>query len=843
MTLIPSTPSVTTPQIHGLNRRSRSLLRHRLVALAMLIAGMALPLASHADDPQPSYVAGEVIVRFLPDVPSERIAQIEHVQGLELIGEIPHLRVRHYAVPEGTDVEDAIAKLARLSEVEYAEPNYIHRTLAIPNDPRFGLQWALHNTGQEVNGREGPPDVDIDWPEAIDIFTGTEQVVVAVIDSGVALPHPDIEPRIWLNLGEESVPNDIDDDNNGYVDDILGWNFIDGNPAPLDDIGHGTLVASVIAAQSNDEIGNAGVAPTAQVMSLRVADELRGFGGPVVTLMNFLYATTYAAQNGARIINYSAGTTRYTNTERSQVEWLDDQGVLLVAAAGNGNFDSDPEGDDNDFDPIYPASYPTENVISVAASNRLDELTSCSNFGAVSVDLAAPGEDIDGADVNRRLVLFEDFESGAPGWTVDNNCPSTCFDWVTQLILGDRWLTDSGLFVDYSPLTDTWTESPFFTVGFGPRVIFQSWYELSLLDFFLVEASTDGVTWTTLRTFFGTSTATPLIGAFEAVDLTGFEGQTLKLRFRLLALGLFGVGDGVFVDDVFVLDVDDFAFDGTQFETKSGTSFSAPLVAGVAALLMSQRPDLTHREVRELILENVDPLPSLSGLVASGGGLNAYKALQAAIDFAVCGNGVLESGEICDDGNLINGDGCSDVCLEETGYTCTGNLSECTLDLTVVSVQGPAAAQLGNSISVQGDAAQTGSDSTGTVVFTFFFSEDQTIDPAADRQIGSCDASAVPAGEEASCSDLAQVPLDLIALAPGEEATFYFGGCVEDTGLTGGPETCEAGNAIVVVPEPSVWLIQLAAFVVLGLLHRGSGWPLLAGRVRANAWSRSLATR
>jgi subtilisin family serine protease len=602
--------------------------------LSVILLALVIPRSGLGQEPE--YVPGEVVVRYEAGVTAQEIRAIETRFDLAVISELPHLRLRHYELPQGVTVEATIEQLTAMPEVESVEPNVIHRLQGIPSDPLFGEQWGLNNTGQTVQGIAGLEDADIDWPEAMDLLSPSDTVTVAVIDSGVAIDHPEILANTWVNLGE--VENGVDDDGNGYVDDLLGWNFIDGHNLPLDDLGHGTGVASVVAGVCENGEGGSGVAPNARIMALRVADELQGFGSPVVSLMNFLLATTYAAENGARIINFSAVGAIPTTAQETQIEWLDSQGVLLVAAAGNGDFVGDGAGDDNDLFPLYPASYTTANIIAVAATNQSDELTSFSNYGAVSVDLAAPGSNIFVADVNRTFPLVESFEGTAPGWTVGHSCPYGCPDWTFFVdALFNSWASDGsedplGYPVNYLPWTDSWLDSPAVPLVFGPVLLFREWHALSSGDELLVQISTDGVNWNTLATYTGFSTSpapgtSPNAGDLRLFDLTPYEGQTVQISFRLITDGVFQA-DGAYVDNVVITQVDLFQYDGTQYDYVDGTSFSAPMVAGVAALLMSHRPDLTHHEIREAILNSVDPLGSLSGKLATGGRLNAHNAIQ-----------------------------------------------------------------------------------------------------------------------------------------------------------------------------------------------------------------------
>jgi len=584
-------------------------------------------------------VAGELLVRYLASTAAERIVEIERETGIDRRSEVAHLRLFEYRVPPGTDLYALVDRLEALPEVAYAEPHHMRYPLGLPSDALFPQQWSLLNTGQRVNGRTGPEGVDIGWPAAIEAFAGSEPVSVAVIDTGISLGHPDVAERLWRNPDEEPG-NGLDDDQNGYVDDVHGWDFFDGDAEPFDENGHGTLVASQIAAAAGDGVGVVGVSPTAWIMGLRILNDF-GFSRPVAA-MDLIRATTYASREGAQVINLSLGGSAFQQAELDQFRWLDEQGILVVAAAGNGGLDG--LGDDNDTAPIYPASYDVPGLLSIAALDRSGQLAFFSNFGANSVDLAAPGTDIVGADVSRVATWIEGFEAGAAGWVSVPQC-QVCFDWALFLdAVGNTWVTDSvlgGLPVPYAPFTDTWLLSPWlFLPPVGPRLDFRTWWDLAPFDLAGVSVSTDPIdppapaSFELLGTVLGVAEArapgTSLFaGTTLSVDLSAYAGQAVRLRFRVLADGLFE-GDGLYVDDVVISAVEEGAFDGTQFQTLSGTSFAAPLVAGTAALLMSHRPTLSHREVADLLLDGARPVPALDGLLVTGGRLDAAASLVLA---------------------------------------------------------------------------------------------------------------------------------------------------------------------------------------------------------------------
>ncbi len=279
-------------------------------------------------------------------------------------------------VQAGMSKKNAIASLRSNSQVLYAEPNYIVTAAAIPNDPRFAELYGLDNTGQTG----GTADADIDAPEAWDTQTGTD-VVVAVIDTGLDYNHEDIVGNVWTNPGE--IPNNgIDDDNNGYIDDVRGWDFVNGDNDPFDDNDHGTHVSGTIAAVGNNGIGVAGVNWSARIMPLKFLSA-RGSG----TTADAISALDYAVMMGARISNNSWGGGAFSQALYDSIAAAQTAGHLFVAAAGN-------DGVDTDVTPSYPASYDLDNIVSVAATDDNDALATFSNFGAVTVDLGAPGVSI-----------------------------------------------------------------------------------------------------------------------------------------------------------------------------------------------------------------------------------------------------------------------------------------------------------------------------------------------------------------------------------------------------------------------------------------------------------------
>ena len=259
---------------------------------------------------------------------------------------------------------------------------------AIPGDTHFTRQWALHNTGQTG----GTVDADIDAPEAWNLSIGSTSVVVGVIDSGIDYTHPDLAGNIWRNPGEVAGDG-IDNDANGYIDDLIGWDFHDNDNDPMDENGHGTHVAGTIAAGGNNAMGVTGVNWNAQVMALKFMDP-DGAGSRSAAIEAIDYATMMRQRYGVnvRVLNSSWGGGEYSPAMHQAINRASRAGILFVAAAGNGG--ADGIGDNNDRFMQYPANYPSANVISVAASNHKDGLARFSNRGGETVHIAAPGVNI-----------------------------------------------------------------------------------------------------------------------------------------------------------------------------------------------------------------------------------------------------------------------------------------------------------------------------------------------------------------------------------------------------------------------------------------------------------------
>lgn len=325
-------------------------------------------------------VPGELLIKIKPNATPLAVRDMltrMQAQALERVDNYGWIRVR---VPTRQINEQILQHVRQFPQVQAVEPNFIVQAIGIPNDPSFKSLWGLHNTGQ-TGGTAG---ADIDAPEGWDKFTPAgNRVVVAVIDTGVDYTHPDLNSRIWVNA-DEVAGNGVDDDRNGFVDDVRGWDFVNNDSDPMDDHNHGTHVSGTIAATFNNGVGVAGVAGPADVriMPLKFLNS-SGSG----STSNAIKALDYATANGAVVSNNSWGGGSFSQALADALQRNHQAGRLFVAAAGNNSRDTDSS-------PYYPQGYDVPNVISVASTTSSDTLSSFSNYGSRTVDLGAPGSSI-----------------------------------------------------------------------------------------------------------------------------------------------------------------------------------------------------------------------------------------------------------------------------------------------------------------------------------------------------------------------------------------------------------------------------------------------------------------
>jgi subtilisin family serine protease len=350
------------------------------ILLPLLAAAATLTVPSVAN-------AADVIVRYKPGTDAAERADARSAADVLHQEQLPVSGMELVTPEAGTTVAEAVATLERSSDVLYAQPDTRRQIARTPLDGSYGLQWALPKIGA---------------PAAWDTTVGDPSLPIAVVDTGIDANHPDLKPNVWTNAGE--IPGDgLDNDHDGYVDDVHGWDFVGagltasdpGDPDPADANGHGTHVAGTIGASGSDASNTGGVVGVAWQTSLMPLRVLDAHGSGFTSSLVKAYA--YAQQKGARIVNVSLTGSEFDRAEYDAMRAAKD--LLFVVAAGNGG--ADGIGDDNDvadtnpsdlnFQDTYPCEYDLPNIVCVAATDANDGRATFSNYGATTVDLGAPG--------------------------------------------------------------------------------------------------------------------------------------------------------------------------------------------------------------------------------------------------------------------------------------------------------------------------------------------------------------------------------------------------------------------------------------------------------------------
>ena len=357
-----------------------------LVGLLVMMSGSTYAKPSQQLE-RPEFVPGEVLLKLKDGVKVDRINELHRQFNTQTLRYFRNSHIFHVKLPASLTVVEAIRRLQKHPLVEYVVRNSLYYLDTTPNDPQYDQLWGLNNTGQSG----GTADADIDAPEAWDITSGSSDVVIAVIDSGADLTHPDLAANLWTNPGE--IPNNgIDDDNNGFIDDVHGWDFSsnDNDPSPVGRAcqGHGTHTAGTIGAVGNNGEGVTGVNWNVKIMPLKA------FKVSLLILCSasegdLIAAIEYHTIMGVHISSNSWGGSNFSQATRDAIRASHS---VFVAAAGNGGLDG--RGDNNDTTANYPSNYDLDNIIAVAATDRNDDLASFSNYGTTTVDLGAPGVDI-----------------------------------------------------------------------------------------------------------------------------------------------------------------------------------------------------------------------------------------------------------------------------------------------------------------------------------------------------------------------------------------------------------------------------------------------------------------
>ena len=376
------------------------------VMLATVVAGLTLSqsqAATAVNDKtlvvSPPYKSGEVLVKLKKAKGIQTYASVAHSllmslgkqHAVSLNPLITDKSIYKVKANDVVSVQALINELQANPAVAFAEPNYIYHTMDIandpvkavlPNDPNFGFNWGLLNNGQkDSKGQDGLAGSDIGATKAWATGTGSKDILVAVIDTGVDYTHPDLKNNIYINP-KEDPSNGKDNDGNGFINDFHGWNFEGKNNNPMDDNKHGTHTSGTIGAEGGNGEGTAGVNWHVSILPIKFLSAA-GSG----SLDDAVESINYATLMNVKIMSNSWGGGGFSQNMFDAIKKAKDKGILFVAAAGN-------DGTNNDSKASYPASYDLDNIIAVAATDNRDGKASWSNFGVKKVQLAAPGVNV-----------------------------------------------------------------------------------------------------------------------------------------------------------------------------------------------------------------------------------------------------------------------------------------------------------------------------------------------------------------------------------------------------------------------------------------------------------------
>lgn len=577
---------------------------------------------------QGSYIEGEVLIKFKDDKidlkktkGTAKLEKFSEGKNIEKKNKLENENISLFKIKDKKTVREKISELKNDPNIEYIQPNYKkYPTTISTNDTYRNNLWALDNTGQSVNGTSGTSDKDIDAPEAWAISEGSENTaIVAIIDDGVQYGHPDLLSNMWDG-------SSCKDENGDYLGGCnYGYDFEEDDKTPLPIGSHGTHIAGIIGAVKNNNKGVIGTAPNVEIMALKYP----------FTTFGEIQAINFAEQNGAKVINASFTGLFFDQAEKDAI---DAYNGLFIAAAGN-------DSTNNEITPSYPCSYNSANIICVAATDQDDDLAAFSNYGVTSVDVGAPGTNIQSTIAGSSIILNETFESVTPpnipaSWTETDNWGTYSLGGWGNVLYGD---VNN---IPYAQSANSTVTSSTYNLSGSDGTKIDFWtkcdteYSTSAwTDYIALEVSSNGSNFTEFfkwdeyaLDYWNGDPEDESGGAiyyFEDILIPSqYYTSNFKFRLRWVANGNSdtGGGDGCLVDDIFI---ESYQNGSEEYGYMQGTSMATPYVAGLAGLLLGYDNSLTNSEVKAAIIDNGDPLSALNGKTVSGKRINAYNALDS----------------------------------------------------------------------------------------------------------------------------------------------------------------------------------------------------------------------
>lgn len=560
-----------------------------------------------------NFVSGEILVKYRSSMSHfDQDVAIEREGGVR-VGKRMKKGWNRVKLKKTLNIQEAIEDFKQDPDVLYAQPNYKYHAFATPNDPRYGQLWGLKNTGQAITtagGRDTPdsannPGVagkDMNLEYAWNNITDCSSVIVAVVDSGINYNHSDLANNMWD--GGVSYPHH-------------GYDFISGDNDPMDSNGHGTHVAGTIGASGNNGVGSTGVCWKVKLMAVRVLGS--DGSGTSASVIDGIY---FAVDNGAKVINMSLGGSDYGQLENDAVTYALTHNVLVVAAAGN-----DGANNDSFSTPTYPCNHAQDNLLCVAALTQNYSMASFSNYGALSVDVGAPGVNI---------------VSTWPG-TNSSVTDSLVAGWNFSSTTGSGWGYKSLNFGSPVSCLVNPTNYNYSTAKYSNNMDARAWKNISIpasvnaailnLKIMTDVASGDSISiharsgsgdpvalGSTLESYSGSTDGSRL--PFE-YDLTPFLGGSVSVGFRLLTDSS-GVDLGVNFSS---FNIGTLTYNTISYNVIEGTSMATPHVAGLAAMIFAYNPNYTYIDVVNSIKNGGVSTASLSGKTTTGKSVSAIGSL------------------------------------------------------------------------------------------------------------------------------------------------------------------------------------------------------------------------